>query len=149
MIKRLGSGLLAELTDEQLAALDPLAHDVELAADEVLFKADEAASHFYVIESGLVTLELQVAAGPAMVVGSVSDGDLLGLSWLFPPYTWKWSARASAPTKALGFEAAGVRDLMDADHELGYRIVKATAAQMKTRLTGVRLQLMDLYGSRR
>ena len=84
-----------------------------------------------------------------MVVGSVSDGDLLGLSWLFPPYVWKWSARASAPTKAVGFDAAGVRDLMEADHELGYRITRSAAAQMKTRLTGVRLQLLDLYRSRR
>lgn len=149
MIKKTGSGILAALSEQQLNTLQPHAHDVSLDIDQVLFRADDAADQFYVIVSGLITLELEVAAGPSMIVGSVGEGDLLGLSWLFPPYVWKWTARATAPTELVAFDAAAVRDLMDADHELGYRIVMAVAAQMKSRLTGVRLQLMDLYGSRR
>lgn len=149
MMKKTGSGVLAALTDDQLAMLEPHAQEVSVDIDEVLFRADEAADHFYVVVSGLITLELEVAAGPSMIVGSVGEGDLLGLSWLFPPFVWKWTARATAPTELLAFDAAAVRDLMDADHELGYQISRAVASQMKSRLTGVRLQLMDLYGSRR
>jgi len=149
MIKKTGSGILASLTDDQMAKLEPHAREVSVDMDQVLFRADEAADQFYVVVSGLITLELEVAAGPSMIVGSVGEGDLLGLSWLFPPFVWKWTARATAPTELLAFDAAGVRELMDADHELGYQIARAVAAQMKSRLTGVRLQLMDLYGSRR
>lgn len=149
MIRKTGSGLLAALTDDQLAKLEPLMEEVSLDIDQVLFHADDEADHFYVIVSGLITLELEVAAGPSMIVGSIGEGDILGLSWLFPPFVWKWTARATAPTELMAFDAAAVRDLMDADHELGYRITRAVAAQMKSRLTGVRLQLMDLYGSRR
>lgn len=149
MIQKTDSGLLAALTDDQLATLEPLTREVEFDMDATIFRADESATEFYVIMAGIVTLEIQVAAGPAMIVGSVAEGDLLGLSWLFPPYTWKWTARASSPSRLLAFDAAGVRELMEGDHDLGYRIVQAVASQMKSRLTGVRLQLMDLYGSRR
>lgn len=149
MIKPTGSGLLAALTHDQIAQLEPHSREVSLEIDEILFRADESADDFYVVTLGLITLELEVAAGPSMVVGSVGEGDLLGLSWLFPPFVWKWTARATAPSELLAFDAAGVRDLMEEDHDLGYRITRSVAAQMKSRLTGVRLQLMDLYGSRR
>ncbi len=149
MIKKTGCGLLAALSDDQLAQLEPLAKETSLDIDEVLFHADDAADEFFIVVSGLITLELEVAAGPSMIVGSVGEGDLLGLSWLFPPFVWKWTARATAPTVLLAFDAEAVRDLMDTDHDLGYAITRAVAAQMKSRLTGVRLQLLDLYGSLR
>lgn len=146
MIERLGSGLLAALTDEQVKRLEPISRTVSLERGEVLFRADDIAAEFYVLSNGVISLELEVASRPPVVIGTVGEGDVLGLSWLFPPYSWKWTARAVAPSTLVAFDAPGVRQLMDEDHEIGYRVIRAVAAEMKSRLTGVRLQLLDMYG---
>lgn len=149
MIPRLGSGLLAALSDSQLAKLGSAASEVSVVTDEILFAADTPADSFFVVRTGVIVLELEVAGAPPLVITSVGEGDLLGLSWLFPPFIWKWTARAAAPSVLLSFDARAVRSFMEEDHELGYRVMRAAAAEMKSRLTGARLQLLDLYGSRR
>ena len=46
-----------------------------------------------------VALELHVPARDAVTSETLHDGDLLGWSWLFPPYRWEFDGRARSRTR--------------------------------------------------
>ena len=74
--------------------------------DEVIFRAGQPANGFYLIESGSVAIEGSVFEQSAISTDSVSGGEPLGWSWLFPPYLWHYDARAIEPTTALFLDGA-------------------------------------------
>ena len=83
---------------------------------------------FYAIRHGSVALELHVPARDAVTIDTLHDGDLLGWSWLFPPYRWEFDGRAREDTALISFDGACLRGKCDADHELGYELMKPLRA---------------------
>ena len=69
-------------------------------------------------------------ARQTLPIQTLTEGDILGWSWLYPPYRWQFSARALEPTKAIAFDAARLRGRCEADHELGYQLMKRFAYVM-------------------
>ena len=63
-----------------------------------------------------------------------SDGEVLGWSWLFPPYRWHFDARALEPVRAIAFDGACLRGKCEADHELGYELMQRFAQVLIERL---------------
>ena len=49
-------------------------------------------------------------------------------------------------TSAIAFDALCLRAKCDADHELGYQLMRRMAALAVSRLQATRLQLLDVYG---
>jgi hypothetical protein len=77
------------------------------------------------------------------------EGDILDASWLVPPYRWTFDARASELVRALGVNARCLREKCEADHDLGYELMKRFAGAMGERLRATRLQVLDVYGTDR
>jgi CRP/FNR family transcriptional regulator, cyclic AMP receptor protein len=75
-------------------------------ADQVIFRAGETANRFYLIERDKVALESSTLGEPVRIE-EIGDGDLLGWSWLFPPYAWHFTARALENTTAIFFYGTG------------------------------------------
>ena len=65
----------------------------QFTAGQVIFEKGETANRFYLIESGRVALESSTL-GEVVRIDEVGAGDLLGWSWIFPPYVWHFDARA-------------------------------------------------------
>ena len=61
-------------------------------------------------------------------------GDIVGASWLIPPYRWTIDARATEPSLALGIDAACLRGKCEADHHLGYEMMKRFLPVLVNRL---------------
>ena len=80
------------------------------------------------------------------MIETLHDGDVVGWSWLFPPHRWHFDGRATAPTSLIAFDGACLRGKCDADHELGYQLMRRFAASIVERLQATRLQLLDVYG---
>jgi CRP-like cAMP-binding protein len=120
--------------------------NVRFAPDEVIFEEGTDADRFYVIRRGRVALTLHNPGRRDLVVATVADGDVLGWSWLFPPYRWHLSARAPVATGAVALDGACLRAKCDEDNALGYRLMKRFAHLAQRRLQETRLQLLDLYG---
>jgi CRP-like cAMP-binding protein len=78
---------------------------------------------------------------------TLGPGEILGWSWLFPPYRWHFDARASEPTRAVALDGTCLRAKCEADHDLGYALVKRFLYQLHQRLERSRLQLLDVYRS--
>lgn len=122
------------------------ATNLRFAPGEFLFREGEAADRFFLIREGSVALELHVPGRPPLVVTTLGDGELVGASWLVPPYRWSYDARATALTRAFALDAACLRQKSEADHHLGYEMMKRILPVMVRRMEAGRQQLIDVYG---
>jgi CRP/FNR family cyclic AMP-dependent transcriptional regulator len=114
-----------------------------------LFDEGAEADRFWLIQTGRVALDLHVPGRDDVVIETLGDGDVLGWSWLFPPYRWHFGARAVAATGAVEFDAHAVRAVCDADPLLGYALTRRFLGIMLDRLQSTRIRLLDLYAADR
>jgi CRP/FNR family transcriptional regulator, cyclic AMP receptor protein len=119
---------------------------VRFRAGERLFRSGDAAERFYLVRHGTVALELYAAGHHPLTIQTLHDGEIAGFSWLFEPYQWMFDARAVADTSAIAFDAVCLRGKCEADHELGYQLMRRFAGIALSRLQATRLQLQDVYG---
>ena len=114
----------------------------QFTAGQVIFQKGETANRFYLIERGRVALES--SAGDEVVrVDEVGPGDLLGWSWIFPPYVWHFDARALEPTTAIFLYGTMLREYCELDPALGYELFKRMSEVMMRRLQAARVRLSE------
>ncbi|MER7973716.1 MULTISPECIES: cyclic nucleotide-binding domain-containing protein [unclassified Streptomyces] len=123
-----------------------LAAEVSFPAGTRLFEEGQRADRFWIVRTGTVLLDLHVPGRRAAVVGTLGPGELLGWSWLFPPYSWHLGARAQTPVRAVEFDATIVRALCEADPVFGRAVSRQVAEVVAERLQSTRTRLLDLYG---
>lgn len=111
--------------------------------DEIIFHEGEPANRFYLICRGKIALETRLKDKPAAPVQFLGAGDVLGWSWLFPPYYWHFDARAVEPTSAIFFYGTRLREECDEDPAFGYGLMERVAEIAITRLQRVRSQLLQ------
>jgi CRP/FNR family cyclic AMP-dependent transcriptional regulator len=126
---------LVGMNPRQLALLTSCAMTVQFNRGQVIFREGDLADRFYLIESGKVTLES--TSGP--------DNPLLGWSWMFPPHTWTFTARAAATTTAIFFYGETLREYCERDHTLGYELLKRMSSMMYQRVQAARNQIPAIY----
>jgi CRP/FNR family transcriptional regulator, cyclic AMP receptor protein len=136
----------AGLRPEHLQLIADCGGNVRFADGEYIFREGGAANRFYLIRSGAVALEIFVRGRAPVVIETLHEHEVLGWSWLFEPYRWQFDARAMGAVRATFFDGACLRGKCDADHELGYQLMRRFAATMEERLQATRLRLLDVYG---
>lgn len=139
------SHLLDGLSPEGTAFLDSLAIETTHPAETVIFREDDRAESFYLVASGKVGLEVMLPARSPTLIETLGPGELVGVSWLFPPYRWNWRARALEQTRLLAFDAETVRSHLDDDLDLAVHVYRAVAEEAIRRLHATRIRLLDLY----
>ncbi|MFH9011885.1 cyclic nucleotide-binding domain-containing protein [Streptomyces sp. NPDC017943] len=137
--------LLTALPPPQRHHLMELAREVSFPEDARIFEAGGTADRFWVIRSGAVSLDQQVNSLQRVTVASLGAGDLLGWSWLFPPYVWDFGAVAFSPVRAYEFDAEAVLRLAEEDPQLGLTLVRNVAEVLAHRLEMTRGKLMEQY----
>jgi CRP-like cAMP-binding protein len=120
------------------------ASNMQFRPGEFLFREGEDAHAFYVIRHGKVTVETFVPGRGPITLQTVGPGDVIGWSWLFPPYKWNFDARALDITRATTFDGKCLRAKCDEDHSLGYVLMERFAHIIMDRLQATRVQLLDL-----
>jgi len=138
---------LAGLAPAHLDLAAGCAHNTRFEAGAYIFREGDPADVFYALRAGSVALETHVPAREAVIVETLHEGDLLGWSWLFPPYRWSFDARALEPVGAIVFDGACLRGKCEADHDLGYELMQRIAQVIIERLQATRLRLLDVYGA--
>jgi CRP-like cAMP-binding protein len=133
---------LKGLSKKQLELLSNNAMEVEFPANQMIFNEGLAANRFYIILEGEVALESADGKAGRQLIQTIKAGDVLGWSWLFPPYKWNFDARAVKPTKAIIFIATNLREICESDHALGYELMKRVTKVVIKRLQSTRLQLL-------
>jgi CRP-like cAMP-binding protein len=131
------------LDPHQQRLLADCAMEKTFKAGEIIFREGDPANRFYLILDGKVVLESYVLDRGRVEIQTIEAGDVLGWSWLLPPYYWQFDARAEVETKAIFFYATPLRDEAENDHELGYELYKRVSAVMLKRLQATRRQLLE------
>jgi len=126
-----------------LAVLAEGAKATQFAAGETLFREGQPASQFYLIEDGRIALEAHEPANATVLVQTLSAGDVLGWSWLFPPFVWHFQARALEPTTAIALNGAHLLVSAEKDPEFGFELMKRVAKVLICRLQATRKQLLE------
>lgn len=127
------------------AAVSGCARNVCFQAESDLFREGQPANEFYLIREGVVALEMRAPGQVARVLLTLGAGEIVGMSWILPPYRWAFDARALQRVHALGIDARCLRAKCEADHDLGYELMKRFLSLSIQRLHSTRLQNLDLY----
>jgi len=114
---------------------------------EMLMREGEDADLFYAIRKGRVRLSVHLPDRGDAVIETLDEGEIVGLSWLFPPYKVRFDACAIGAVRSIAFDGKCLRGKCDADPRLGYTLMKSFAEVMTTRLQGTRLRMLDVYAS--
>ena len=139
---------LAGMSHELLALLTDCAMPVRFKKGQTIFREAETANRFYLIETGKVALESSDGPKNSVIIETIGAGDLLGWSWMFPPYVWHFTARAVEPTTAIFFYGTILREYCERDHSLGYELFKRITTVMLKRLQGARKKMLSLHAHR-
>jgi CRP/FNR family cyclic AMP-dependent transcriptional regulator len=139
---------LAGMNRGQLALLTDCAISVRFKPGDVILREGDRADRFFLIETGKVVLESGKDHGEPVVVDTIGAGDLLGWSWMFAPYTWQFTARAVAPTRAIFFCGSVLREYCEHDHSLGYELLKRITAVMNRRMQNARQKMLSVHSGK-
>ena len=136
-------GMLSPAHRDRLLAC---ATDVYFPTGARIFEEGSKADRFWIIRTGMVSLDVHVPGRQAATVDALGPGQLLGWSWLVPPHAWQLGAEAHGSVHALEFDAAAVRTICEEDPVLGQAITLCVATVVGNRLQSTRTRLLDLYG---
>ena len=141
------AGAFLGLNPRWIADIAACAHDDFLPAGAHLFREGAPAEKCYLLRDGAIALEVTTPGRGAIVIETLHAGEVVGWSWLFPPHRWQFDGRAVEPTRAIAFDGTCLRAKCDADHALGYELMRRFAAVAVERLQATRLQLLDVYAN--
>jgi CRP/FNR family transcriptional regulator, cyclic AMP receptor protein len=138
--------LFAGASAELIGLIAGCARNHMFHAGEYLFHEGEPADEFFLIRHGKVALEIDAPGRPPVILETLGAGEFAGASWLIPPYRWVFDSRAVELTRVTGIDAACLRGKCEADHDLGYEMMKRFLPTLVKRLQATRLQVLDVYG---
>ncbi len=133
------------LEPQYLELLTGCASNVVFKTGDIVFREGEDARQFFVIREGIIRLEIFAPGQGEIPIQTVEGGDIVGWSWLFPPYRWHFTGRATQPLRVIALDGECLRKKCEEDHSLGYEFLKRFSYIMLGRLQATRVQLLDLY----
>jgi CRP-like cAMP-binding protein len=134
---------LAGMERRYLRQLASLASNKSFKALQMIFHEGNPASEFYLIGKGKVAIETALVGCDAIPIQTLGAGEVVGWSWLLPPYEWHYSARALEPTQVIALDGVALRSRCEEDHDLGYEIMKRFALVIVQRLAATRARFLS------
>jgi CRP-like cAMP-binding protein len=139
--------VFAGLDERYLELIAGCARNEHVERGTLLLREGDPADRFYLIRRGTVSLEVHAPGRGPLLIETLESGEAVGWSWLFEPYRWQLDGRARESCELIAFDGACLRGKCEADHELGYELMRRFAGSMVKRLQATRLQLLDVYGN--
>jgi len=138
-----GSSFFSVLDDEEREFLTNSATAEHMERGHVVFRHGDRATCFYLIVAGEISIEIPAIEGPTLFLQHLRPGQVLGWSWLIPPYQWAFMARAEEPVDVVKFDGAKILARCESDPQFGYHLLKAFSAMMSERLGHARRRIME------
>jgi CRP/FNR family cyclic AMP-dependent transcriptional regulator len=138
--------IFAGMGREHLELIAGCAGNQSFRAGEYLMREGDPADRFYVLRSGRVALETFVPERGSLTVETIESGEVLGWSWLVPPYRTQMDSRALETTRTIAFDGACLRGKCEQDAVLGYGLMQRFVPVIVDRLQATRVRLLDVFG---
>ena len=117
--------------------------ELQINRGDVLFQQGKPADKFYLLRKGQVSVQVPALMGPTLDIQTLVEDQILGWSWLIPPYRWSFQARALEDSDLLEFDGSAILARCEEDSRFGYELFKRFAALMSERLDAARQKMMD------
>lgn len=137
---------LRGMTEEHIALLNQVTRYIAVPARHRLFDEGGTADRFWLIEAGQVALDLHVPGHGPVIIETLGRGDVIGWSWLFPPFEWLLGGVTMQATQAFELDGRAVRAMCEADSALGHELTRRMIAVVVRRLQATRIRLLNVYG---
>jgi len=139
-----GHPFLRDMKESHLRTIVDTATVVRFEPGEMIFEEGEPAHRFYLIRTGRVALQLVSYRIEPITLLTLQDGDLIGWSWLFPPYRWKFTAKALSVTRTITLDGGSLRARCDEDHDLGFELMKRFAQIIDNRVEALSTHVVEV-----
>jgi CRP/FNR family transcriptional regulator, cyclic AMP receptor protein len=124
--------------------LDQYSVPWRIAAGDYIWRQGDEADFLLLICSGQVGLEIAVPLNAPLRIDIVAEGEILGWSWLLPPYRWHFDARALTRVCAFRIDGRALRDASERDPAFGYQLLKQFTGIIVRRLENAQRRLLNL-----
>ena len=131
----------SDLDAPHLELLTDLAGLVTVEADRLVLRHGQPADTVYLLVEGDVALELAGPEQERITLQTLHEGDVLGWSWLWPPYHWHLDARSLTDVRAIALDGIGLREALAADPVLGCVVTMRIGGVLVDRLRHARERL--------
>lgn len=142
-----GHPFFSDLTKEDIDFIAGCGKNVIFEENTFLAMQGGPADTFYLLREGSVALMLDSPLRPPMIYQTLTANEIVGVSWLVPPYKWTISAKAQSLTKAIALDGACLRAKCEKDPRLGYLLMKRLMHIMIEREDAFCLHLLDIFAN--
>jgi CRP-like cAMP-binding protein len=129
--------------------LEEFGTEAEFEKAETILREGEYADRCYLICEGRVELTTSANGEGTIEVQVLEPGDVLGWSWLYPPFKWHFTARALTPCKAIELNAASLLIRAEEEPAFGFELMKRISLQLVQRLQATRKRLVQEVARRK
>ena len=133
------------MSDDHISTLEGcgLTH-LSFEPGDKLVREGKVAEACFLIDRGDVALEMYVDRAESRTLQVVHAGEIVGWSWLIPPYLGTSEATALTPVTALRVDAALLREAMERDKDFGYAMLVRVCQAAVSRLEAARREILDV-----
>jgi len=140
-----------DFTNEQLEKLSSITAEETYAAGSQMYKKGDPARSLYILLEGKVVMSIESYLGPhrpplQVTVDTIARGETMGWSAVVEPYIYTLGALCIDNTRLFALDAAKLRNLTEEDCDLGYKVMKAIAKIISSRLSHTRIILVGERG---
>jgi CRP-like cAMP-binding protein len=129
--------LLGKLSPRNQALLASTG-ELFVSETEVLAREGEPATGLHLIQSGFVELSTFNKRGRRVLVQTVGPNEIVGWSWMVPPYRWQFEVRTTGIVRGIRYDAQLLRGHCEKDHDFGYEVLKYLSGVLTDRLAATR-----------
>jgi len=137
--------LLQNLTDGMLEKIIPQLRALHFSEREIIFEEGNKAENFYMLKKGKILLEAEISDQLTISLGSIKSGYSFGWSALLSEPSHTSHAVCAEPSDVFAIPGEKLRDILEGDPSMGYRVMGFAAKILKNRLerrTGQLLKVM-------
>ncbi len=138
-----GHEFFSGFSDDILKFLCECSSTREIKKGESLFRQGENADKFYVLRNGCISIQMPAIIGPNLEIQTLGKNQVLGWSWLIPPFKWSFQAMAEEDSELLMFNGTAILVRCEQEPKFGYELLKKFAELMSKRLDAARQKMMD------
>jgi len=143
--------IMKDFSDEQLSKLAALATEEKYTAGTQMYQKGDIARSLFLVQKGKIVLFMESYLGPhkppmQVTVDMITKGESMGWSAVVEPYLYTLGALCIDDSEMIALDAARLRQLMEEDSIIGFKIMRAVAKVISSRLTHTRIILVGERG---
>ena len=135
-----------ELKPQHVRKLASITQLRTVKAGEVLFREGDKEDFVYIVLEGRIALDMFVPHRGKVRFYTADRWEIFGWSSVTPTVRQRTAgATAVLDSRVARIDAVEMREACEADHELGYQVMRRLANVVAGRLLVTRLQLLDMF----